>query len=116
MSTMQQRDGHLLLQDAAALLTRFMVGDMPDRALFKFTVGELVANAAATHRRVRVFGEMVDLLWRSNLPAAICLEHLWNELLEESNLSLFCAYAANQSTTISPRRCARPIHISSPRP
>ena len=89
-----ERDGHLLLQDAAALLARFMVGDMPDRALFKITVGDLVANAAATHRRVRVFGEIVDLLWRSNLPAAICIEHLWNELLEESNLSLFCAYAA----------------------
>jgi PAS domain S-box-containing protein len=42
-----------------------------------------------------VFGEMVDLLWQSNLPAAIRLEHLWNELLEESNVSLFCAYAAN---------------------
>ena len=90
-----QRDGHLLLQDAAALLARFMVGDMPDRALFRFTVGDLVANAVATHRRVRVFGEMVDLLWQSNLPAAVRLELLWNELLEESNLSLFCAYAAN---------------------
>ena len=90
-----QRDGHMLLQDAAALLARFMVGDMPDRALFKFTVGDLVANAVATHGRVRVFGEMVDLLWQSNLPAAVRLEHLWNELLEESNLSLFCAYAAN---------------------
>jgi PAS domain S-box-containing protein len=90
-----QRDGHLLLQDAASLMARFMVGDMPDRALFKSTVGDLVANAVATSRRVRVFGEMVDLLWQSNLPAAVRLEHLWNELLEESNVSLFCAYAAN---------------------
>jgi PAS domain S-box-containing protein len=90
-----QRDGHLLLQDAASLLARFMVGEMPDGVLFKSTVGDLVANAVATHRRVRVFGEMVDLLWQSNLPAAIRLEHLWNELLEESNLSLFCAYSAN---------------------
>ena len=90
-----QRAGHLLLQDPASLLARFMVGGMPDRALFKTTMGDLMANAVATSRRVRVFGEMVDLLWRSNLPAAIRLEHLWNELLEESNLSLFCAYAAN---------------------
>jgi len=90
-----QRKGHLLLRDAAEFLTRVMVGDMPDPALLKFAVDDLVANAVATHGKVRVFGEAVDLLWRSNLPGAIRLEHLWNELLEESNLSLFCAYAAN---------------------
>ena len=46
-------------------------------------------------RRVRVFGEMVDLLWRSNLPAAIRLEQLWSELIESANLSLFCAYSTS---------------------
>jgi PAS domain S-box-containing protein len=88
--------GQLLVQDAAILLTRFMVNAMPDPVLFRFSVGELLARVRGTnHPRMRVFGEMVDLLWKSNLPAAIRLEHLWNEVLEESNLSLFCAYAAN---------------------
>lgn len=88
--------GQLLLQDAAILLSRFMVNAMPDPVLFRFSVGELLARVRGTnYPRMRVFGEMVDLLWTSNLPAAIRLEHLWNEVLEESNLSLFCAYAAN---------------------
>ena len=45
--------------------------------------------------KVRVFGEMVDLLWRSNQPAAIRLEQLWNDLIEGSDLSLFCAYSTS---------------------
>ena len=91
-----QHDGQLLLLDAAELLTRFMVDGMPDAALFRMSVGEIVERVKArSNRKVRVFGEMVDLLWRSNQPAAIRLEQLWSELIESSDLSLFCAYSTN---------------------
>ncbi|HEY4386628.1 MAG TPA: PAS domain S-box protein, partial [Ktedonobacteraceae bacterium] len=42
---------------------------------------------------VRIFGEMVALLWaQGNRAAAIRLEDLWNELGQAYAFSLFCAY------------------------
>ena len=91
-----QHDGQLLLLDAAEVLTRFMLDGMPDATLFRMSVGEIVERMKSRgNRKVRVFGEMVDLLWRSNQPAAIRLEQLWSELIEGSDLSLFCAYSTS---------------------
>ena len=91
-----QQDGQLLLLDAADVLTRFMLDGMPDTTLFRMSVGEIVERMKfRTNRKVRVFGEMVDLLWRSNQPAAVRLEQLWSELIESSDLSLFCAYSTS---------------------
>ena len=44
-------------------------------------------------RRVRVYGEMVALLWAAgDTDAAIALEGLWNELAETHEFALLCAY------------------------
>jgi len=90
-----QHDGQLLLLDAVELLTSFMLDGMPDATSFRMSVGEVVERmkSRSSDRKVRVFGEMVDLLWRSNQPAAIRLEQLWNDLIECSELSVFCAYS-----------------------
>jgi hypothetical protein len=90
-----QQWGQLTLIDAAALLARFMVDGLPDAVLFRRAVGELIqgVRAARGYRRVRVYGEMVNLLWNDNLPAAILLEQLWNEFIEVQGISLFCAYS-----------------------
>ena len=91
-----QHDGELLLLDAAEVLTGFMVNGMPDATLFRMNVSEIVERMKSRgNRKVRVFGEMVDLLWRSNQPAAVRLEQLWSELIESSDLSLFCAYSTS---------------------
>ena len=91
-----QHDGELLLLDAAEVLTGFMVNGMPDATLFRMSVSEIVERMKSRgNRKLRVFGEMVDLLWRSNQPAAIRLEQLWSELIEGSDLSLFCAYSTS---------------------
>ena len=91
-----QHDGQLLLLDAAEVLTRFMLDGMPDATLFRMSVGEIVEKMKSrANRKVRVFGEMVDFLWRSNQPAAVRLEQLWSELIESSELSLFCAYSTS---------------------
>jgi hypothetical protein len=84
----------LLLLDAEELLASFMLGGMPDATLFTMSLGEVVARMRPSggNRKVRVFGEMVDLLWKSNQPAAIRLEQLWGDLIEGSGLSLFSAY------------------------
>jgi hypothetical protein len=79
--------------DAAGTLAAFMVDGAPDRSRFRTVVGGLVARAAAGGRPVRAFGEMVALLWADgNVPAAIRLESLWNELGREYPFSLYCAY------------------------
>lgn len=91
-----QDAGQLLLLDAAEVLTSFMLEGMPDATLFRMSVGDIVERMRSKGtRKVRVFGEMVDLLWRANQPAAISLEQMWSELIETSELSLFCAYSTS---------------------
>jgi hypothetical protein len=42
---------------------------------------------------MRAFGEMVALLWAQGHNAAtLRLEQLWNELIGQEALALFCAY------------------------
>jgi len=80
--------------DAAAMLSRFMVDGLPDPVAFKRVVGDIVqaVKAAGGYRRVRFYGEMVNLFWNDNLPAAVLLEQLWNELIDVQGITLFCAY------------------------
>jgi MEDS: MEthanogen/methylotroph, DcmR Sensory domain len=86
--------GQLTVKDASETLSSFMVNDMPDAVLFKTMIGSVLQKAAAASRngRVRVYGEMVNLLWRQNLPAASRLETLWNDVIQSHSISLFCAY------------------------
>jgi hypothetical protein len=83
----------LLVVDAAETLKAFMVADTPDPALFNTTIGAIVERAARGGRAVRVFGEMVALLWSDgNVTGALALETLWNELASNRRFFLLCAY------------------------
>jgi hypothetical protein len=42
---------------------------------------------------VRVFGEMVSLIWQSRQRATERLEELWNQVIQEHSVPLLCAYA-----------------------
>jgi signal transduction histidine kinase/CheY-like chemotaxis protein len=85
--------GQYLALDAAEALLEFMVDGQPDPMRFVEFIGGTVARAAGGHGRVRIFGEMVALLWaEGNYDAAIRLEELWNELRATHAFSLFCAY------------------------
>jgi hypothetical protein len=86
--------GQIAILDAQEVLTRFMVDGSPDEARFKAVIRKLIGEvkSARRFRDVRVYGEMVNLLWSDNLPAATRLEELWNEAIEEHSISLFCAY------------------------
>lgn len=88
------RAGQLLLADARTLLDSFSVDGWPDAARFNEIVGGRVAQAGrAGNGTLRVFGEMVALLWaEGKQEAAIRLEALWNELGRRHQFSLFCAY------------------------
>ena len=89
-----RRTEQLIIHDAGALLSEFMLDGLPDPSRFRTTVGVLVAKATRGEtRRVRVFGEMVDLLAAAgNVPAALRLEELWADLQLSQPFALFCAY------------------------
>lgn len=59
---------------------------------FASTVGHMVQQAALAGP-VRVFGEMVSVLWAEwKTRAAIRLEELWNDVASRHAFSLLCAY------------------------
>ena len=68
--------GELLMFDADEVLHQLMVGDQPDSKRFEETINPILAKAAGTRKRlVRIYGEMVDLLWsRGREDAALSLE------------------------------------------
>jgi hypothetical protein len=85
--------GSLVFRDAEATLQRFMVDGMPDETLFQRAVGELVRDAQAGRSGLRIYGEMVGVLWRDrNAKGAVALEVQWNGLLNGSSISLLCGY------------------------
>jgi signal transduction histidine kinase len=88
-------DGRIVLADARDTLAAFMDGGMPDGCRFQTLLGGMIdaSLAASRHTSVRLYGEMVDLLWKDGNPeAAIRLEELWNGLAASRSFSLLCAY------------------------
>ena len=94
-----QSHGQLAFLDAATLLSAFMADGMPDALIFKDRVGQIIDKASVNPatgqpRKVRIFGEMVSLLYMaSNTSAAARLEEFWNEMVASHSISLFCAYS-----------------------
>ena len=87
--------GRYLTRDARETLASFMIGRWPSPAGFWQAINPLIQRAAATAPPVRVFGEMVALLWESaQLGAALELEALWNELAAHYPFGLVCGYSA----------------------
>ncbi len=104
--------GQLTLIDARDTLSTFLVDDMPDPKRFEATaraILERARNGGVSHR-VRVYGEMVNLLWCDGNPqATIRLEGLWNEMGHEGSLSLLCGYLLGNFNT---GKCGEPFqHI-----
>lgn len=85
--------GRYVRLDAAETLAKLLRAGRPDPKRFQELAGQSVARAAEGNRPVRVFGEMVGLLWaEGNFEAAIQLEALWNELRTNHDFALYCAY------------------------
>lgn len=91
-----QRAGDLVLLDAKHTLSKFMTNGMPDAEKFKETMCEVITRACSGREdcTVRIYGQMVDILWKSGKQeAAIRLEMLWNQLAQTQAFSLLCGYA-----------------------
>ncbi|MGH3835745.1 MAG: MEDS domain-containing protein [Pseudonocardiaceae bacterium] len=88
-----QRCGRYIALNASETLSKFMVECMPDAARFSAAMGTLVSRAAQRPCDVRIYGELVAVLWdQGNVGAAIALEDLWNDLATRHPFLLFCAY------------------------
>jgi anti-sigma regulatory factor (Ser/Thr protein kinase) len=87
--------GRLLTVEAGEVMAQLLGGDRPDADAFITDVDEIVRRMSDTGRRVRVFGEIVALLWDAGqVAAAIELEDVWNDFGRLVPFSLFCAYRA----------------------
>ena len=90
------RSDAVTFADASAMLSTFVAGSHVDARLF---TRELESTLAACRQgrdgaTVRVFGEMVDVLWRDGrADAALRLEELWNEAAAKESFALLCGYS-----------------------
>ena len=87
--------GQLMCEEAERLLSSFMFDGIIDEHVFRTKIGSIIkrAKAAGGGRAVRVFGEMVSLIWQSRQHATERLEELWNDVIQEHSVPLLCAYA-----------------------
>ena len=99
-----EADGRLALLDTTEMLSEILVNRTPDPCRFFEVIGGRLAQANASTpvdpSCVRVFGEMVGVLWEEgDSQAAIRLEQLWNELASRLpfSFSLCCAYPVKAS-------------------
>jgi hypothetical protein len=78
-----QGNGQLAFLDAALCSPHVITDGMPDAVLFKNRLGKIIRkrqceSANGEPRKIRVFGEMVSLLYMAgNTPAAARLEEFW---------------------------------------
>jgi hypothetical protein len=87
--------GQLTVLDAAATLAAFRRGGNVDRQLFDDSVAVLVRSLGVEGRRLRVYGEMVDILAaEGDYRSALRLEEFWNDLRSSERFILFCGYSA----------------------
>ena len=88
-------EGRYIALDAHDILSRIMVQGRPDARQFWDVVEPVVKRAAGSlrHGTISAFGEMVAILWAEGKhEAAIELEHHWNDLLNQYEINLLCAY------------------------
>jgi anti-anti-sigma regulatory factor len=87
--------GRLVMVDAAAMLQGFLAGDRLDPGRFRDAALGLLGRVARPGQPVRIYAEMVALLWDAGqVTLALELETLWNGLAADLPFSLLCGYPA----------------------
>lgn len=100
--------GRYLPCDVDETRRRFVVDGVLDPRRFRAVVAELLAEAGGDRAHVRVFSELIALVWqRDDLDRALELELQWRFLLRRHDFSLLCAYptpAFPESGSVDVRR------------
>jgi len=96
MDAITAQDRYVAL-DAVGARSLFMRDGMPDPVLFVKGFGDLIVKARKASQvknaRVAIFGEGVHLLWaEGNAEAAIQIEKLCNQLIEQYDVDILCSY------------------------
>jgi hypothetical protein len=109
-----ERWGQLRVLDAGDVLDELTVGGLPDADQFRLISTALIADARSASRngRIRLCGEMVNLLWRMDQEqAAVELESLWNEAIVTNAVPLFCAYHVEEGGSLPAALCEAHTHV-----
>jgi signal transduction histidine kinase len=85
--------GRFVALDAERVHADLTVEGVLCRERFNQFFGGLLSQARDANRPIRVFGELVAVLWaQGKYGTAIQVEELWNGLKSQTPFSLFCAY------------------------
>jgi hypothetical protein len=110
--------GLLLMLDAEETLASLFEDGKLSAAAFERVVGGVIDGLAERwpERRIRAFGEMVDLLTARGEPdTAAALEALWNQLAKTRRFSLLCGYRLDVFDRVSqqmlPTVCGAHTHV-----
>jgi hypothetical protein len=92
--------GSCILLDAADVLSKLTVDDVPDPIRCRKIIGDLIVRAASGVRaefgRVVVCGEIAPTLLSNGYPeGAIELERLWDEITKGYGVHTLCGYLSN---------------------
>jgi hypothetical protein len=112
------RSGQLVMLDAHETRDALLCDGTLDPARSRSILGVLVDHAIERGRPVRIYGEIVALLWEEGYAAqALALEDVWNELADSHPFVLLCGYpmqsfVTEQSTEVFRTVCQRHLAIS----
>ncbi len=112
-SELERGIGSLRFLEAETTLETFMVDSLPDEDRFRALVADLVGDQSKGP--VRIYGEMVDVLWRQgNRKGAIALEELWSDLQRTYSFALMCSYRMGEfykHAAETDRVCSTHTHV-----
>ena len=105
-----ERAGRYQPLDARKTLASLLRDGRVDSRAFASVTRALIAPAVDAGGPVRVFGEMVALLWDDgDVAGALALESSWNDLADRHAFELFCAYLRSSLDTPGDLTAARHI-------
>lgn len=104
-----QKTRRLVFRDVFALLDDVSPDGEPQADAFDRGIGGLV-RSLSDGAPLSVYGELVDVLAeRNELDAAVTLEGLWNDLAEQSSITLMCGYCSAHFVSQTAERRLRQV-------
>lgn len=103
------KDNQLVLLDAHYALAAVCENGIPNWQHIACHTGKIVDSMKDRFFHVRVYDEMVDILWQQqDADTAARLEVLWNRLVRTYDFSLLCGYQIDDT---DPSAYAGPLHV-----
>lgn len=90
-----EKRGQLTVVDADNLLPTFMRDGMPQSPVFLGLAQNVISQARGDgrYKKVRWWGEMVNILWeRGDVAASMQLEDQFDQLAHEQDIAIFCSF------------------------